>query len=148
MSKSAAATKRPVPILCERSPTKPAPYGPRVWATAKITVNRLMAWPQLSGGKFWRVKLVTALGAMKTERPKTTAEISNDRLPGQSTGRAEPSAMQLRIIARGTPDAWCARMGRQTNGEMQIHRPKSTQTADINSALADCSVIHADKNVR
>ena len=34
----------------------------------------VVARPQLSGGRFWRVKLVTALGAMNTQDPNTSAE--------------------------------------------------------------------------
>ena len=111
-------------------------------------MNRLIACPQLSGGKFWRVKLVTALGAMKTDRPNTTAEISNDRVPGQITGIAEPMAMQLRIIAKGRPEAWRAKSGRHTIGEMQMLRPIRTQTKAMKPELAACAVIQADRKVR
>ena len=56
--------------------------------------------------------------------------------------------MQLKIMANGRPEAWRARMGRQTRGDMQMHRPSNIHTAAMNVALAACWVIQADKNVK
>ena len=67
---------------------------------------------------------------------------------GSSTGRADPMAMQVRIIASGTPEANRASTGRQTIGDRQMLPPSTTQTSAMKGALAACSVIHADRKVR
>jgi hypothetical protein len=85
---------------------------------------------------------------MKTDRPNTTAEISSDRFPGQITGIADPMAIPLRIIAKGRPEAWRAKSGRHTIGEMQMLRPIITQTKAMNPELAAWAVIQADRKVR
>ena len=74
------------------------------------------------------MKLVTALGAINTDKPNTTAEISNEKVPGHMTGKADPTPMLVKINANGSPDAWRANIGRQTNGEMQMLSPSKTQT--------------------
>ena len=107
-----------------------------------------MARPQASGGRFLRAKFVTAPGAMKTDRPKITAETSRTGPLGSSTGKADPMAMPVRINASGRPEAWRASTGRQTRGDRQMLVPRTTQTSAMNGALAACSVIHADRKVR
>lgn len=68
--------------------------------------------------------------------------------PGNSTGSADPKAMQVKIMANGRPEAWRARIARHTKGEIQMLNPKSIQTAAMKLALAACCVIQADKNVK
>ncbi len=92
--------------------------------------------------------MVTALGAIKTERPKIIAASNKEKFPGNSTGSADPKAMQVKIKANGRPEAWRVKMGRHTKGETQMHRPSNIQTAAMKLALAACWVIQADKNVR
>tara|TARA_B100000767_G_scaffold183430_1_gene171232 strand:+ start:956 stop:1126 length:171 start_codon:yes stop_codon:yes gene_type:complete len=53
-------------------------------------VNRLIVPPQLSGGKFWWIKLVIAPGAINTDRPNMIADKIKDKSPGKITGKAEP----------------------------------------------------------
>ena len=72
--------------------------------------------------------MVTALGAINTDNPNITADISSEVLPGQSTGRADPVAIPVKINAKGMPDAWRANIGRQIIGEMQMLNPRSIQT--------------------
>jgi hypothetical protein len=50
------------------------------------------------------VKLVTAPGAIKTDNPNTNAEIKSVMVLFNSTGSADPIAMQVRINANGRPD--------------------------------------------
>ena len=85
---------------------------------------------------------------MKTDRPNTTADTSNTGPLGSTTGSAEPMAMQVRIKAKGRPEAWRTSTGRHTKGERQRLAPSTTHTSAMNPALACCSVIHADKKVR
>lgn len=59
---------------------------------------------QLFGGRFCRVKLVTAPGAMNTEWPNTTAEMSSADPLGNTTGRADPVAISVEISVNGKPD--------------------------------------------
>ena len=143
-----AATTRLTPIFPVRSPIKPAAKGPSVWEIANITVNRLIVPPHLSGGKFWRVKLVIAPGAINTDRPNMIVEKIKDESPGKITGKAEPIDIQLSIIANGLPEEWRARMPRQMNGERQMLDPRRPQVNEIKLELEACSVIQAERNVR
>ena len=92
--------------------------------------------------------MVMALGAIKTERPKIIAASNKEIFPGNTTGSADPKEMQVKIMANGRPEAWRARIVRQTKGETQMHNPSNTQTAAMKPALAACCVIQADKNVK
>ncbi len=83
--------------------------------------------PQFSGGRFWREKLVTAPGGMKTQRPKIVAERMSANAPGMSTGRAEPMAMPVSTSASGTPDENRANTGRHRNGETKMQLPSIVQ---------------------
>ena len=119
-----------------RSPKAPAAKGPAVCAMAKTTVNRLIAAAQLSAGRFWRIKLVIAPGAMKTQSPNTTAEITTAPPAGRTSGSADPIAMPVRIIAKGLPEACRANTPRQTKGEAISATPMMIHTAEISSAGA------------
>ena len=107
-----------------------------------------MAFPQLSGGKFWRIKLVMAPGAINTDSPNIRAEKIKEESPGKITGRAEPMDIHPSIIANGRPEEWCARIPRQTSGEAQMLNPRSIQVNEIKLELEACSVIQAERNVR
>ena len=76
--------------------------------------------------------MVTALGAINTERPKITAASIKERFPGKSTGNADPKAMQLKIMANGRPEAWRARMGRHTKGETRPEAFRFSKYTGVN----------------
>ena len=143
-----AATSKLMPISLKKSPISPAPYGPIVCAIAKTTVKRLIALAQLSGGKFFLVKLVTAPGAIKTDNPNTKAESRSVNVLFTKTGSADPVAIHVKIKANGMPEAYRVRIGPQINGEMQILEPSITHIKVMKLALAKLSVIQADKKVR
>ena len=107
-----------------------------------------MALPQAWGGRFCLTKLVPAPGSMKTEIPKTTADTITTGPFGSTTGSAVPMATHTMIKAIGRPEAWRARTRRHTKGERQMQVPSTTHTEAMKTALARCSVIHADRKVR
>jgi hypothetical protein len=85
---------------------------------------------------------------MNTDSPNITAETTRPSKLGKRTGILDPIAIAINMNESGAPSLNLANIGFQKNGEMQMHRPRVTQTDVIDSADNFCDTIHAEINVR
>ena len=94
------------------------------------------------------MKFVIAPGAINTDSPNITAETIRPKKLGNKTGIVDPAAIVINMNESGAPSSNLANIGFQKKGEMQMQKPKITQTEVIDSADNCCDTIHAEINVR
>ena len=101
---------------------------------ADTIVSNPSAAPHDCDGKFFLLKLVTAVGTINTDNPNIAADTSKPEAGGNTRGKSVSMAVARVASAKGISFAQAAVTCRHKNGDTIIVNPTMNQTTDTMSA--------------